>query len=487
MCAPSPPPSPDYAAAATAQGPANREAALQGGYLSNPNVISPYGNQTVNFASPDPNNPDYKQATVTQTLTPDAQAALTAQQHTQAALGGLAQQGIGQAQDILGKPFQFSGPTISAQAPTSGALDLGPTSGLYGQAGSVDPSAYGQAGSLNAGMYGLANGKLDLSGVAKAPINAGTTAQQAIMSRLQPQIEQNSKALANQLANQGITQGGEAYNNAMRTQGEQQNDLYSQAALQGLNLDMSANQQGYNQALSSAGLYNSAVGQNYGQGLQSQQLQNQAIGQNFGQAVTAQQMQNQAIGQNYGQAQTSASSLNASRAQQYNQDLQSAGFTNNASNQALAQQLALYNQPLNSITALMSGSQIQNPQFQQYSGQNVAAAPVFGAAQAQGQYDQNVYAQQVAASNAATSGLFDLAGAGLKTFGPALLKSDRRLKSNVVKLADHPKGFGVYAYDIDGKREIGVMAQEVERIIPQAVHEHPDGYKMVNYGLVLAA
>jgi len=26
------------------------------------------------------------------------------------------------------------------------------------------------------------------------------------------------------------------------------------------------------------------------------------------------------------------------------------------------------------------------------------------------------------------------------------------------------------------------MAQEVEKIIPEAVMEHPDGYKMVNYG-----
>ena len=26
------------------------------------------------------------------------------------------------------------------------------------------------------------------------------------------------------------------------------------------------------------------------------------------------------------------------------------------------------------------------------------------------------------------------------------------------------------------------MAQEVEQIMPEAVVEHPDGYKMVNYG-----
>jgi hypothetical protein len=62
------------------------------------------------------------------------------------------------------------------------------------------------------------------------------------------------------------------------------------------------------------------------------------------------------------------------------------------------------------------------------------------------------------------------------------LRSDIRLKSNIVKVGEHPKGFGIYEYDIDGHRERGVMAQEVEKIIPEAVMEHPDGYKMVNYG-----
>jgi hypothetical protein len=31
---------------------------------------------------------------------------------------------------------------------------------------------------------------------------------------------------------------------------------------------------------------------------------------------------------------------------------------------------------------------------------------------------------------------------------------------------------------------IGVMAQDVEKIMPEDVVEHPDGYKMVNYSLL---
>src|SRR5215471_16317733 len=140
--APAPPPAPDYAGAAQAQGQANLQSGVQTASLSNPNIISPYGNQTVTWDTTGPNGDP--QATVTQTLTPDAQAAVSAQQRTQAALGGLAQQGIGQAQDILGRPFQYTGPGVQ-------------TSFNAGQPVSAGPA-------LSAGPQ--AQGQLDLSGVA---------------------------------------------------------------------------------------------------------------------------------------------------------------------------------------------------------------------------------------------------------------------------------------------------------------------------------
>jgi hypothetical protein len=69
--------------------------------------------------------------------------------------------------------------------------------------------------------------------------------------------------------------------------------------------------------------------------------------------------------------------------------------------------------PLNEITALMSGSQIQNPQFGAYSGATVQAAPIFAGTQAQGAFDANKYNQQVSQANAATAGLYSLGGAAL--------------------------------------------------------------------------
>jgi len=324
----------------------------------------------------------------------------------------------------------------------------------YGQATGINAGAYGQAQGVNANPYNNLQTNLNLSGVAAMPVNAGTTGQQAIMNRLQPQIAQRSAALTQQLANQGITPGSEAWNNAMREQQQQENDLLSQAALQGLNLDIGANQQGYNQALGAAGLYNQALGQgfgqaataqqmanqaiaqNYGQGFGAQQLANQAIGQNFGQGLQAnearnaaiaqnygqglgaQQLANQAIGQNYGQAGTSAGLYNQAAAQDFNQRLSGAQFGNQAALQAYQQQLAQYNQPLNQIAALLGGAQIQTPQFQQYTGGGqIGAAPIFQAATNQGNYDTAAYNAQMQGYGGLMGGIGSIAGAGLSPGG----------------------------------------------------------------------
>jgi hypothetical protein len=427
--APPPPAAPNYAAAAQQQGTANLDAARQTAVLSNPNIISPYGNQTVTYnqskkvdqAGYDQAMQNYQnqrgqtdeygiptfqgaapdiasyttagdmQPTVTQTLTPDAQATLNAQQGVQRSLANLGQQGVNTAQRVMGTPFNYNGPDIQTSLGQQMPVNYGPAMGQYGMASGI-----------NADQYGNLKSSADMSGVAKMPVNAGMTGQQAIMNRLQPQLAQQSAATAQQLANQGITPGSEAWNNAMREQQQGQNDLLSQAALQGIGLDMSANQQGYGQAMGQAGLYNAAMGQGYGQGLGAQALANQAMGQN------------------YGQAGASAGLYNQAAAQQYNQNLGAAQFGNTAAGQALQQQLALYNQPLNQISALMSGSQIQNPQFQGYTGANVQAAPVFQGVQQQGQSAMDLYgiqANQAAANNQGMMGMMgSVAGAAGMAF-----------------------------------------------------------------------
>jgi hypothetical protein len=113
---------------------------------------------------------------------------------------------------------------------------------------------------------------LDLSGVAPMPVNPGMTGQQAILSRLQPQLDRQRTSLQTQLANQGLVSGGEAYTNAMTDFGNQENDARQQAILAGLTLDQNANQQGFGQAVQSGDFENNAQGQGFNQGLAGSQF-----------------------------------------------------------------------------------------------------------------------------------------------------------------------------------------------------------------------
>lgn len=65
----------------------------------------------------------------------------------------------------------------------------------------------------------------------------------------------------------------------------------------------------------------------------------------------------------------------------------------------------------------------------------------------------------------------------------AMFFSDRRLKSNISLIGVH-SGLPLYEYDIGGRRERGFMADEVAMIAPDAVHEHPSGYLMVDYNKI---
>ena len=92
---PSAPATPDYAAAATAQGVANKETALQQGYLNNPNVNGPLGNQTVTF------DPVTGQPTINHNLTSTAQGSLDAQPRVQRGMANLGEQALSSASNII--------------------------------------------------------------------------------------------------------------------------------------------------------------------------------------------------------------------------------------------------------------------------------------------------------------------------------------------------------------------------------------------------
>jgi hypothetical protein len=57
------------------------------------------------------------------------------------------------------------------------------------------------------------------------------------------------------------------------------------------------------------------------------------------------------------------------------------------------------------------------PQFQSYSAPQVAPAPIFAGAQAQGQAAMNQYGIQSANQNAQNAGLYNLLGTGGQVIG----------------------------------------------------------------------
>ena len=358
-----------------------------------------------------------------------------------------------------------------------------------GQFGNQAQLASFGAGMQNAGLFNSAlNQNLNTALSTQQAQNAAQQqgyAQQFGLAGLQNQaVGQNfgQGVTAQQLQNAGIGQNfaqGQAAN-AAGNQAVGQNFGQGLAAQQAQN---AASQQLYNQYMGVQGLQNQAVNQNQQAALAQYQAQLGGQQQGFGQNVTQQNLSNQAIAQNQQAALQQQQAALAAQNQQYNQLFQGAQFGNTAQQQSLQQQLALRNQPLNEIAGLMSGSQIQMPQFQGYQGANVAGTPIFAGAQAAGQAAMDQYGIQSANVNAQNAGLYGMLGTAGGLAGKAFF-SDRRLKSNIERIGTHPLGIGVYEYNIFDRRERGVMADEVEAVMPEAVVLHSSGYKMVNYGML---
>jgi hypothetical protein len=66
------------------------------------------------------------------------------------------------------------------------------------------------------------------------------------------------------------------------------------------------------------------------------------------------------------------------------------------------------------------------------------------------------------------------------------------MKENIKSVGALPNGLNIYEFDYKPEfkdiaghgKHIGVMAQEVEKVIPYAVIQADNGYKMVNYSML---
>lgn len=144
---------------------------------------------------------------------------------------------------------------------------------------------------------------------------------------------------------------------------------------------------------------------------------------------------------------------------------------------------ALRSIPFNEIAALLGIQQVQPPQLSSFYAPR--GSDFLGAQALNSQVQQQNYQQQMGAFNNLMGGLFSLGGsaigAGLGSPG-GMGFSDRRLKRNIHRIGTHRLGIGIYEFDyVWGEHAIGVMADEVERVMPSAVIEI-GGYKAVDYG-----
>lgn len=176
--------------------------------------------------------------------------------------------------------------------------------------------------------------------------------EDAMFSRLNPQIERDRAALENRLANQGIRPGSEAYREAIALADRQANDLRMQTILAG----------GQEQSRL-AGLDQSRLGFN-----------------------------------------------NSAEAQNFTGQIDARNFQNATREAELAEQMRLRNQPINEITALMSGSQVSTPQASPYRPGTVAGTDVAGIQQQAYQNQMAAYQQKVAQQNAMLGGIAGLGG-----------------------------------------------------------------------------
>lgn len=174
---PSPPPVPDYAAAARATSQGSVQAALANNLMAHPDIFTPLGSQT------------------------------------------WTQTGTGTVPAVGSEPG-FSVPQYSQN------INMTPEGQQLYQ---------GQLG-LSKGLMGLGQGSLDQTTASlERPQDFGSVQDIADQSyaaqtaRLDPQWEARKGQFDAQMANQGIAAGGEAYDNAAREFGQQRNDAYMQA------------------------------------------------------------------------------------------------------------------------------------------------------------------------------------------------------------------------------------------------------------------
>lgn len=445
---------PDYTAAANASADASKEVTNMQTWANRADQTTPWGSTTWGAtAAVDPSTGQpVTKWTQNTSVDPKLQGALESQLGLQSARTDLASSLMPRAQQEFGQAMDWSSLTPWSQGQMN-AQKIDPTTSAY---------AFGnpqqQAGQVQRGLdY---SGLQDVQGSAQQRQRAEDAIYQSATSRLDPQWQGQQNQLETQLANQGITRNSAAYENAMAGFNRQKTDAYQQAQMA---------------SVTGAG---QVAQQNYGMdlGLRQQQAAEQGQLGQFGNAAQQQAYQQYLGSGQYGlqNQQQAFAQQQAAGSQNFNQQLQANQYQNQMRNQQLTEAMQQRGFSLNEINAIISGQQVQAPQFSGYSNSGVSQAQDFTKAQ------QNQYGAEMDAFNAnqqQTAGYISAAASAA-----AMAFSDARVKRDIRRIGTHRRGFGIYRYRYIGERgsRVGVIAQDVRRFAPELVGSLR-GVLMVNY------
>lgn len=253
-----------------------------------------------------------------------------------------------------------------------------------------------------------------------------------------------------------------------------------------------ATQGNFDNSLRTAGFNNDVGTNDLANALASTGQRNQATGTEFQAGAQTVGANNQSRSNEYTQN-MQGTQMNNAAAQQEIQNLFANANMSNAQRQQKIQEIMLkYNAPLARYSTLTTGAQPMSPNFANlnFSPTNVANTDVAGIQQqgytnAMGQYNANAaqanfLPQMIGTLGGAALGNPAL-GAKALSYIPSGSYSDRRLKSDIVRVGTLPSGLPWYSYSLLGKPERGVMADEARVLFPDAVVRGPDGFDRVFY------
>jgi hypothetical protein len=367
------PKAPDPKETASAQTATNIGTAIANGQIGNINQVTPDGSltysQTGSTKWTDPLNGkvyDIPTTTATQTLSPVQQQLKDKSDATKGNLANVAVQQSNRLGELLNDPF---------------STDKLPAVGNAATLGLPQYQQYGSGPKLQNSLANVGQVQTELAdaGNITKTYNSDFSAdrqkvEDALLSRINPQLANDRSALEQKLANQGLMPGSEAFNRAVDESSRQSNDArygailaggQEQSRLVGLEAQRaqfqnSAQQQLYDQIMGKGTFANAGQQQQFAQGLAGAQFGNTADQQMFDNSTQA------------------TSGNNALKDQAFNAEQAKIAAQNTQRTQALNEAYAARNQPLNEIAALMSGSQITGPSFVPTQGQSIPTVDYAG-------------------------------------------------------------------------------------------------------------